>query len=356
MLKKKKTLIAFSIIPQYFIVKLLSNYPDFIESYYSNGLYQFTSKTLRIVFGWMPFSIGDLLYTVAGIYTIRWVIINRKRVIKNTKAWCIDVLSALSLVYFAFHFFWGMNYYRLPIHKSLNIDNKYTTEELVAVTKKLIKKSNAIQFSIRKNDSLKIEIPYSKQELLHKTTNGYELLAEKFPSLKYSPISTKLSIYSIPLTYMGFSGYLNPFTNEAQIDGLIPSYKFPTTACHEEAHQLGFAAENEANFIGCLASIYNEDVYYKYSGYIFALRHCLNELYRRDVGCYEDLVETVNKGILKNYNESYDLWKSYQNPLEPIFKSTFNSFLKANKQDKGIKSYSYAVALFVSYFKDNQVE
>jgi Protein of unknown function (DUF3810) len=352
MLKNKKTIIALSIIPQYFIVKLLAYCPNFVETYYSNGLYQFTSKALRVVFGWIPFSIGDILYTIAGIYIIRWFILNRKRFKKDTKGWFIDVFTAISILYFAFHIFWGMNYYRLPIHKSLNIDNKYTTEELVAVTKKLIEKSNTIHFSINKNDSLKIEIPYSKQELLQKTTNGYDLLAEKFPLLKYTPSSTKLSIYSLPLTYMGFSGYLNPFTNEAQIDGLIPLYKYPTTACHEQAHQIGYAAENETNFIGFLAAIHNEDIYFKYSGFVLALRHCLNEVYRRDKDLYKSLISSINKGILANYQESYDFWEDYQNPLEPLFKITYSRFLKANNQDKGIESYSYAVALMVNYLKD----
>jgi len=352
MLKKKKTLIALSIIPQYLIVKLLSNYPDFVETYYSNGLYKFTSKALRYVFGWLPFSVGDLLYTIAGIYIIRWFFININRITKDTKSWFIDVFAAVSLVYFAFYLFWGLNYYRLPLHETLELKNTYNTEELVTVTQKLISKSNELHISITKNDSVKVEIPFSKNELLNKTTNGYEALAEIYPYLEYTPSSIKLSLYSLPLTYMGFSGYLNPFTNEAQIDGLIPLYKYPTTACHEKAHQIGYAAENETNFIGCLAAINNEDIYFKYSGYIFVLRHCLNEMYRRDEGCYEELVETVNKGILKNYQESYDFWLSYQNPLEPLFKITYGQFLKANNQDKGIESYSYAVALFVNYFKD----
>lgn len=351
MFKKKNTLIALSIIPQYLIVKFLSNYPDFIETYYSNGLYPFTSKILRYVFGWLPFSVGDLLYTIAGIYIIRWLYKNRKRIIKDTKAWFIDVLSAVSLVYFAFHLFWGMNYYRLPLHKTLQLENKYTTEELITVTKKLIDISNTIHISISQNDSLKVKIPYNKKELLNKTTDGYNALTKIYPHLKYNPSSIKLSIYSLPLTYMGFSGYLNPFTNEAQIDGLIPLYKYPTTASHEAAHQIGYAAENEANFISFLAAINNEDIYFKYSGYIFALRHCLNEMYRRDEEQYKSLIKLVNKGIIENYRESQIFWNSYQNPLEPIFKSTFNSFLKANNQEKGIESYNYAVALFVNYLK-----
>lgn len=353
MLKKRKVILALSIIPQYIIVKTLANYPDFIEEYYSLGLYQFTSKALRFTFGWIPFSIGDILYTIASIYIIRWLFLNRKRIYKETISWCIDVVSTLSLVYLAFHLFWGMNYYRLPLHQSLKLDNKYTTEELVLVTEKLIEKSNKAHLSITNNDTIKVEMPYTKKELFAMTANGYKSLSQKYPSLSYSPKSIKQSIYSLPLTYMGFSGYLNPFTNEAQVDGLIPLHKFPTTACHEEAHQIGYAAENETNFIGCLAAIHNEDIYFKYSGYIFALRHCLNEIYRRDQNTYESLLPKINVGIKRNYQESYEFWQSYQNPLEPLFKKTYGNFLKANNQDKGIESYSYAVALLVNYFEDN---
>jgi hypothetical protein len=151
---------------------------------------------------------------------------------------------------------------------------------------------------------------------------------------------------------LGFSGYLNPFTNEAQVDGLIPTYKYPTTSCHEVAHQLGYAAENEANFIGSLAAIHNEDLYFQYSGYTFALRHSLAELYRRDPKLYETTLTSVNKGIIKNYQEVQQFWMRYKNPIEPFFEKTFDTFLKANNQSAGMKSYSYVVALLVNYYEN----
>jgi len=355
MSKTQKIILAFSIIPQILIIKWLSHYPEFIETYYSNGMYSFTSKALRYAFGWLPFSIGDLFYTAGGIYIIRWLLQNRKRVLKDPKNWFLDVLTAFSLIYFAFHLFWGMNYYRLPIHQSLNIKNTYNTEELKDVAEKLIEKANTIHHSITNNDTIKVVMPFSKRELLAMSDDGYKKLATIHPQLKHNPSSTKLSLYSLPLTYMGFSGYMNPLTNEAHIDGLIPLSKYPTTICHEKAHQIGYAAENETNFIGCLAVINNDDIYFKYSGFIFALRHCINEVYKRDQNLYESLLKKINKGILKNYQESYEFWSSYKNPLEPLFKTSYNTFLKANNQDKGIESYSYAVALFVNYFKDKQL-
>ena len=224
MLKHKKLIIAFSIVPQFAFIKIIANYPEFVEQYYSNGLYVFISKLMHYSFGWIPFSIGDVFYTLVGIYIVRWLVIHRKRILKDTKQWLLDVLSALSIGYFAFHILWALNYYRLPLDKSLQIDSDYTTEELVNFTKQLIAKANETHLSVTKNDTIKVDFPFTKNELLNLVPNGYVELSKEFPHLSYKPKSLKRSIYSLPLTYMGFSGYLNPFTNEAQIDGLIPKY------------------------------------------------------------------------------------------------------------------------------------
>jgi hypothetical protein len=351
MFKNYKFLIAVSIVPQYLVIKWLSNYPEFIETYYSNGFYPLISKLFRFALGWLPFSFGDVFYGFSVIYILRWLLIHRKRIIKDTRKWLIDVTAAMSIIYLAFHLLWGLNYYRLPLHKNLNLEADYTTEQLVGVTKSLIDKSNAIHNSLVANDTIKVEMPFSKTKIIKMAPMGYTNLEEKLPHLVYAPKSIKVSTFSTLLTYMGYSGYLNPLTNEAHVDGLIPAYKFPTTVSHEVAHQLGYAAENEANFIGFLATSNHENIHFKYSGYTFGLRHCLVELYRRDEALYEELKCTINIGILKNYQEVQEFWLSYQNPLEPFFKFTYSTFLKANNQEKGMQSYSYVVALIVNYLK-----
>ncbi len=351
MLRQKKTIIALSLILQYALIKWLSNYPEFVERFYSNGVYIFISKLLRYTLGWLPFSFGDIVYTLAIIYILRWFLKNRKLLRKNTKQWFIDVIATFAMVYFAFHLFWAINYYRLPLHKSLNLKHDYSTEQLVNITEKLIETSNKLHLDIANNDSIKIISPYSKEAILKLVPNGYENLKSIFPNLEYHPKSRKKSLFSYPLTYMGFSGYLNPFTNEAQVNSKIPLYKLPTTTTHEIAHQLGYAAENEANFIGFLAATHHDDPYFKYCGYSFGLRFCLNEIYRRDECLYEDLVADINKGILKDFKEGRDFWQAHENPLEPLFKVFYGNFLKANNQSKGIESYSYVVALLVNYLE-----
>ncbi|GLB53690.1 hypothetical protein NBRC110019_27310 [Neptunitalea chrysea] len=259
---------------------------------------------------------------------------------------------ALSLAYGIFHILWALNYYRLPLHKSLNLKDGYTTEELVEFTTKLIHKANEVHLQITGKDSIKVNFPYSKKEIFKMTKNGYDHLSEKYPQFAYTPKSIKNSLYSTGLTYMGYSGYLNPFTNEAQVNGLIYNFKFPTTSCHEIAHQLGYSAENEANFIGYLAAVHNDDIYFKYSAYIFVLRYCLGEMKRRDEQQFKEFNTQINYGIILNYIEVSNFWAKYQNKAEPVFKSTYNTFLKANQQKEGLKSYNYVVSLLVNYYRN----
>lgn len=351
--KKRTRLILALLLPvQILLLQLLKYFPDLVENYYSRGLYPLISKISRYLFGWIPFSLGDLFYLLIAILAIRWIIKNIRRLRIEPVRFMIDIAATVSIVYFMFHILWGLNYYRQPLHVTLDLDYDYTTEELVETTKRLIAKSNSMHRQLGYADSVKIDLPYTQREIFKKSTEGFVTLAKQYPDLAYSPKSLKKSGWSLGLTYMGYSGYYNPFSGEAQVNNLIKTYKFPVVSCHEEAHQIGFAAENEANFIATLATINNSDPYIQYSGYIFALRYCVNEISRRDKDTYDELLVTINPGILASYKEMRDFWKHYKNPFESISKSFWDQFLKANNQSKGIMSYSYMVALVVNYFED----
>jgi len=351
--KNKSGLILAILLPiQYVVIKIISKYPEFIEEWYSTGIYPYISKVMRFSLGILPFSVGDLIYSLFILAIIRWLAIRINTRFRQPKKWIIEIFATFSIIYACFHIFWGFNYYRLPLHKTLKIKNTYTTEELVLLTETLIKKSNQVHSKLVDNDSSKVHYHFTKTKLLKTTVQGFDFLSEEYPKLTYKGKALKRSLFSIPLTYMGFNGYLNPLTNEAQVNTQIIKYKIPTTASHEIGHQLGFAKENEANFIACLATINHPDPYFRYSGLTFALRYCLNELYIRDAVKAAELLKTIHPGILENYEEVRDFWAMHQNPFEPLFQTTYNGFLKANNQADGMKSYSYVVALLVNYFDD----
>lgn len=354
MQKRTKLILAILFPIQIIGLQVLKQFPNFVEQYYSLGIYPLISKVSRFLFGRIPFSVGDIFYLLIAILAIRWIFLNFKRIRTETLGFFIDIFATVSIVYFVFHVLWGFNYYRLPLHKSLHIENEYTFEQLISTTDRFIDHSNQLHQKLQ-GDTLMVPLPYSQKEFMNKTQNGYDHLKKEFPKLSYTPKSLKKSNWSLGITYMGYGGYLNPFSGEAQVNGLIESYYFPVVCCHEEAHQIGYAAENEANFIAVMAALKNDDVYFQYAGSIFTLRYLLNEVAKNNREKFEEMLLKVNPGILESYRELSDFWSRYDNPFEEFSKVFWDNFLKVNNQTQGIQSYNYMVGLVINYFDSQEL-
>ncbi|MEL1254453.1 DUF3810 domain-containing protein [Flavobacterium sp. DGU38] len=349
---KSKYVLPLFLLFQIVFLKILRYFPDFVEGFYSNNFYIRISHFSRTLLGKIPFSVGDCIYAVLIISIIGWFWKTRKTWKTEWKNHLLKITGKISVFYFFFHLLWAFNYYREPLFQKMEIKKEYTDAELLAFTKRLIAKTNEIHFKITKNDSAKVVFPYSQKEVFQMNISGYNNLAKENPYFKYEILSVKKSLFSIPLTYMGFGGYLNPFTNEAQVNDLLPMYNFPITSSHEMAHQIGFASESECNFIGVLATVKNENLYYQYSGYSFALRYCLGIWQFKNEKVFERLKKQTHTGILKNYKESQDFWKKYDTFIDEGFHFLYDNFLKTNNQKDGMESYSKFVDLMVNYYKN----
>lgn len=350
-MKNKKVLLSLFLIVQMILLQILSYFPEVIERYYSNGVYPIIARISRTVLGWVPFSVGDILYFMVIFFILRWLFRIRKTWKTQWKSNLLSIVGGISVFYFLFHLLWATNYHRVPLFEKMNIEREYTDADLLAFTQKLIVKTNEIHSSLEKKDSTKIVNPYSQALIFEMTQEGYDNLAREYLFFTYNNPSLKKSLISLPLTYMGFGGYLNPFTNEAQVNDRLPMYNFPFTVCHEMAHQIGYASESEANFIGFLSTIKNEDLYFQYAGYSYALKYCLRNWRIRDEKVLEELKKTIRPGILKNYEESDAFWEAYNTPIEDGFKVFYDRFLKINKQEEGLESYSKFVNLMIGYYK-----
>ncbi|MEN8186994.1 MAG: DUF3810 domain-containing protein [Bacteroidota bacterium] len=351
-MKRTNTILTILLFVQIIIYQIFTYFPDFIEKFYSNGIYIYISKLFRYVFGWIPFSVGDIIYGFIFIFIAKFFlnIIRSER--RNFKEILLQIGSALSVVYFLFYMLWGLNYYRNSLFDSMKMEKQpFDKIALLQFTEKLLFETKTLQVELSKNDSVKVVVPYSKNQILDKTAQGYQNLSEISTQYNYHPISLKKSLFSLPLTYMGFAGYLNPLTGEANVDHLIPKVTLPMTCSHEVAHQLGIASESEANFIGFLAANKNDDKYFQYSAYLLAYRYALYDLSLQDETLFKEFIEKTPKGILKNFEEIELFWKEYENPTEPFFKAFYDNYLKINQQEEGIKSYSRMTDLLMAYDK-----
>jgi len=351
---KKLNIIFTLLLPvQFLIITYLKSKSYFIENYYATTIYPIVSKILRFLLGWIPFSFGD----VFACFLIGFILFNFYKLIKNKLkgfiAFTLKITSLISILYFCFYAFWGLNYFREPLAKKLQIKQaKYTTEQLIETGKKVSIRFNEEHIAITKNDTVLINSPLSDNEIFDLAFNAYKNIAKSYPELAYTPKSTKKSLVSLMHMYTGTNGYFNPITGEAQINDKIPRSGLPFTTCHEIAHQIGWSAENDANFVGFLTCINSDNKYFRYAGYRMAFKYILREIYKRDPNLKDILWKDLNKGIIKDFQNHRDHWNKYENPFEPYIKKGYNSYLKANNQALGIESYNYVVDLLLAY--DNQ--
>jgi hypothetical protein len=125
--------------------------------------------------------------------------------------------------------------------------------------------------------------------------------------------------------------------------------------CHEMAHQIGYASESECNFIGFMACIKNDDLYFQYAAYSMALRYCLENVMLKNEVRFKALKTTINPGIIENYKESQRFWEQYDTFIDKGFHAFYNQFLKMNQQKDGLESYSKFVDLLINYYKGKEL-
>ena len=333
---------------QIILVGWASRNPNWVEKYYARGIYPEISGFMRRLLGWIPFSVGDVLYALLFIGLLGWIwYLYETRFSPVLDQW-YRIGAFLSLLFLAFHFLWGLNYYRMPLQEQLGLKTlQYDTLALQKTTELHIAQLNYIHGALVKNDSLVVEVPYSKRKIGRMAAKQYRHFQNDTLDFHFRIKSVKKSLFSVPLSYMGFAGYLNPFTGESQINRKIPISTYPITVTHEMAHQLGYASETEANYIGYLACTHHPDLYFQYSAEFMAVRFLIHEVSRYNKPLAEAYYHSLHVGIQMNIEHNQDFWDSYSTPIKPISQKTYDQFLKANSQHAGLKSYNAMVAFLI---------
>ena len=336
------------------LIKIFSANPRCIEDVYTTKIYAAFAAFLRILFGWLPFSFGDIIY----LLVIGWLIWNvwrlSKKLLKRqlSKQWFLRtgyrLLVIAMLVYIVFNAFWGMNYNRLGIEKQLGLQvKKIDSVNLKMIEMLLVQKVNQSK-QIIVNQHIKYP---TNTELFIRAQACYKQVSQKYPYLNYRYKSVKSSMFSWWGNYFGFTGYYNPFTGEAQVNTTVPKFILPYTTTHEIAHQIGYAKEEEANFVGYLAATSSTDTLFHYSTYLDLFVYANRKLFYIDSVSAKAELEKLLPEVKADLLEWKEFIRKHQSPLEPIVKWAYGSFLRANQQPKGITSYDEVIADLIAFYK-----
>ncbi len=342
------------------LIKWASWYPEWVENNYTYGIYPVITRIQRFLFGWIPFSIGDLFYG----FLLLVIIFRSYRFFKmafqeklNRGYFVIGLQQAIFFFLFVYVFFnllWGLNYNRRGLSAQLGMVVKpYSLADLDTLTTGIQKRLNAYAAFVTEaqRDSFS-----KKKNLFRESTLAYKNAAKQFSYLAYQPSSVKPSLFSYAGNYLGFQGYYNPFSGEAQVNTTIPRFLEPFVTAHEIAHQLGYGKENEANFVAFLACKNYDSPVFRYSMYFDIYIYALNELSKKDSAHARSFYQKLHPRVVNDIKTMRKFYASYKNPVEPVIAWFYGHFLKANNQPGGKQSYNEVVAWLVAYYKKFGIE
>lgn len=355
-----KQLFLIFLLPLSIILSQMSRVlPNFIEKFYSSFLFKIIANILSTITGFLPFSLAELVivsFSTFVLFYISKTILHlykyKNRRLETLKNFGLNILAISGAIFFSFQLLWGLNYQRLTIDKifQLNIRNS-SSAEVADLCKILINNSNTLRENLKENQYGIMQLPYNKKYMLETAHLGYDSASLKYSKLKGNYGTPKGILLSIPMCYTGITGFYFPFTNEANINMAEPDSFLPFTTAHEMAHQRGFAKEDEANFIAYIACINHPDVNFKYSGTLSALSYSFNVLRKNDYQKFKELISTCSTSVLNDLNYNQRFWKGYSGPIESMGDKINDTYLKAQNQGSGTKSYGAMVDLLLAEYR-----
>lgn len=294
---------------------------------------------------YFSFSLGDFLYSLMGaglgVFIFKFLSKTSRR--KST----VFLLIFINGIYFIYQLFWGMLYFQAPLSDKLP-EHDMTVDRTKALALKYLKKCRETRTLVEEDENGIFtfkNIHSVKSEILKRQNS----LPKPFNIKSATEIDAfKPSLYRGVISYSGILGYYNPFTSEAQYNNELPRTYIPFTLAHESAHQLGFAREQEANFIGYLIGRESENTAVRYSTEYSVLKALLNSLAEEHKAFVEHVLSQYSEGMKRDWQAERNFVKKHQGPLDVFFGITNDLFLKSNQQE-GSVTYSYFVDLLLRY-------
>ncbi len=318
---------------------------------YTNTVYPVIVGTVGRFFGFFPFSVVEI-----GLYSlvILAVVIAVRMLIKRELLKLVSIYAFIvGLLLFLYSAGCGINYYREPFSSYyMEYLREARGDDLI-----LTAGDNDLEDMLEWLTGMVNEA----REEFDASSGNYENLAEKgvaamnkaagiYPELAgYYPRPKPVLISEI-LSLGQYTGVYSPFTVEANYNRAMVSYNMPHTICHELSHLRGFMREDEANFIGYLACTGSDDADMRYSGYLLGWIYAGNQLAKSDPERYEILRGELYGSVRKDLEENNAYWDRFEGKPAETAEKMNDTYLKANGQSEGVKTYGRVVDLMLIDF------
>lgn len=319
---------------------------------------RYLSSPIRLISAYftsiLPFSLAEVL--VISIIPLVFIVLIALTVSifkKKFKIFCGFTLMCTMILSSIYILNFGLNYYRTPIEKNLNVKRiSPDNEDLISTCNILIDEIEKILPQISFKESGASSNPNTFKDTDKMINDGYTSLRKNYNFFSDINAKSKKILLSEYMTYTHISGMYMPFTGEANINTNYPDYVIAYTIAHEKAHQRGIAGEDEANFMAFLSCMSSNDPYLEYCALMSMLDSYLAALYKTSEQDYVKVIESCDKKIIGEMFAYYTFFEKYSDSKASQIASDVNdAYLKAQGQQSGVQSYGLVIELMQGFIE-----
>ena len=323
-----------------------------------------TREVQTILAGWsstVEFTLWQVL-VVAMVLAVVVTLVLAITLKKSIVQWLGWVLAGASVIWLLHTGIYGLNYYAGPISDDVRLSNsEFTAEDLEKATTYFRDMANQMAKEMPRDENGKL-IFDDFDTLAAQAGQGFTTLAYEQSGSIFAgcTIPVKKLGWADMYTSMGITGVTMPLTGEAAVNPQIPSISLPFTMCHEMAHRMSIATEDDANFAAFLACLANEDKQFQYSAYYMAFRYCYSALY--SAGTSETAAAAARIDLEINDYLRYDLTqydkfftKHRDDTLSNIADSVNDTYIKVSGDENGTASYGQVSIYLVNWYLEELV-
>ncbi len=337
---RKSLLIIWLAVFTFILSQVFAAFPVLTERIYARGFYPFLASVLSFFSGLFSFSLDDIFYTLLVICLLVLIVLLILKKLRF-KDFGILLINTMAGCFVLFYWLWGFNYFREDFNTRLHIPERAPNKkELLSVLEELVEQTNASYFAV---DTVYKEVVDSVVEASYEKNAG--ILKISYPSGRRRP---KAITYSNFFAKATISGYYGPFFNEVHVNRFVLPVEYPMVLAHEKAHQLGITGEAEANFYAWLVCTRSGDQLARYSANLYILRFFVYEA----AGFEEtrEIVKKLREEVRLDYSKIRKHWMMLRNEkIDQVAEKVNDTYLKANKVEKGIDDYSGVVKFVMDY-------
>jgi hypothetical protein len=334
---KKKLIVLFVLLAIVTIIQYtLPYYPAAVSSYEKYIFHPFQSFR-NVLFRFIPFSVGDILYTAGAIYLVylvgKWIyfLVKYKTHLGRLGHSLLHTIMTVCICYILFFLGWGGNYYKPSLVTFWDINTTVYEQDtsLETFDRYLVNKLNAYA-------------PHYKSASFKEIDNRAKVYYRDYTDsrTRNHGLDVKPSVFGSAMQYFGIQGYYNPFTGEAQINKSLPAFMMPFVVCHEMAHQSGIAAEDDANLLAYALGVKVPDVLFNYSAYLNLWLYTNARLSTMDTAKARGFRRMLNPLTIAHLDTLKQMRNRFKSEVSVYSGHLYDGYLKLHHQKDGIESYN----------------